>query len=410
MTPNRKVSFSALLGRLSVEEFVGAHWGRHPVHLRADPEMVESLIPTGGAEFFLSDVVELLKAGYAGESGAHHELAVGSRAEAEAMLSAGRTLCAGRIQRVVPNLERLCADTKLSLGTGAEVYASSYCSPPGGGFGLHFDCKHVFIVQVTGEKRWRYSSEGMIADPPCNLAVQSIERFNRQNGWSELARPREEGFTSHVLTPGDVLYLPPGTWHVARAESLSIGVTIAVSPLTSCALITEVLGEQLLANRDWRADVPLTRAHEDERGAMPDDLRLFFERRLDELRTLCSRLTPAHLHASWARKAVVRDSTVPAPVEADLHPRDRLRLVERASVRFARLALNGGPEVMVVFGPRQEVQLPLSCEALLHEIFERREFTASELLSSDPAETLDWGSLCSVLQSLGRAGVLVAAA
>lgn len=68
----------------------------------------------------------------------------------------------------------------------------------GGGVGPHFDSYDVFLIQVQGQRRWRI---GRMADARLRpgLPVKIIENFQPEQEW--------------VLSPGDMLYLPPGWAH-----------------------------------------------------------------------------------------------------------------------------------------------------------------------------------------------------
>jgi 50S ribosomal protein L16 3-hydroxylase len=77
----------------------------------------------------------------------------------------------------------------------------SYASD-GGSVGPHIDSYDVFLLQVAGRRRWRY---GRCARPVLRNGVplKMLQRFE----------PTE----SHLLEPGDMLYLPPGWAHEGAA-------------------------------------------------------------------------------------------------------------------------------------------------------------------------------------------------
>jgi 50S ribosomal protein L16 3-hydroxylase len=69
---------------------------------------------------------------------------------------------------------------------------------PGGGVGPHFDSYDVFLIQMSGRRRWRISEQKDLSLNP-NLPLKILQRFNVEQEWD--------------LEPGDMLYLPP---HVAH--------------------------------------------------------------------------------------------------------------------------------------------------------------------------------------------------
>jgi 50S ribosomal protein L16 3-hydroxylase len=74
----------------------------------------------------------------------------------------------------------------------------------GGGVGAHVDSYDVFLIQASGRRRWRVAPPGDFGfDPDAPLKI--LRRF----------RPT----ATHVLEPGDLLYLPPGWAH----EGIALG-------------------------------------------------------------------------------------------------------------------------------------------------------------------------------------------
>ena len=69
---------------------------------------------------------------------------------------------------------------------------------PGGGVGPHFDSYDVFLIQMSGRRRWRISKQKDLA-LNANLPLKILQNFKVEQEWD--------------LEPGDMLYLPP---HVAH--------------------------------------------------------------------------------------------------------------------------------------------------------------------------------------------------
>jgi 50S ribosomal protein L16 3-hydroxylase len=73
----------------------------------------------------------------------------------------------------------------------------SYATP-GGGVGPHFDSYDVFLLQASGQRRWRYGrQEDLTLDR--NAPVRLLARFTPEH--------------DVTLAPGDMLYLPPDYAH-----------------------------------------------------------------------------------------------------------------------------------------------------------------------------------------------------
>lgn len=78
---------------------------------------------------------------------------------------------------------------------------------PGGGVGPHFDSYDVFLLQASGQRRWRIGRQKDLTLQP-GVPLKILQNFE----------PEEE----YVLQAGDMLYLPPGYAHDGIAES-SVG-------------------------------------------------------------------------------------------------------------------------------------------------------------------------------------------
>ena len=81
----------------------------------------------------------------------------------------------------------------------------------GGGVGPHFDSYDVFLLQVSGRRRWRISSQAKLDLIP-DLPLKILSDFTPEEEW--------------VLEPGDMLYLPPQYAHdgVAEGECMTYSI------------------------------------------------------------------------------------------------------------------------------------------------------------------------------------------
>ena len=68
----------------------------------------------------------------------------------------------------------------------------------GGGVGPHFDSYDVFLIQMSGRRQWRISTQKDLSLNP-KLPLKILQKFQCEQEW--------------ILEPGDMLYLPP---HVAH--------------------------------------------------------------------------------------------------------------------------------------------------------------------------------------------------
>ena len=115
---------------------------------------------------------------------------------------------------------------------GGLPFAKLYASPADAGFAIHFDQYHVMVAQLSGSKRWRFSPAPVVDAPIASgkLDASGAPVWCDPHDGMPIARddgqlidpPDLDKLEEAVLTEGDFLYLPPGSWHVARALGHSL--------------------------------------------------------------------------------------------------------------------------------------------------------------------------------------------
>ncbi|HET8988252.1 MAG TPA: cupin domain-containing protein [Humibacillus sp.] len=134
---------------------------------------------------------------------------------------------------------------------GHPVQANAYVTPrQSTGFSDHYDVHDVFVLQVSGKKRWRLR-------PPVHPAPLRDEPWTDHRAAIAEASETEPAL-EFTLQPGDVLYLPRGWVHSATAlGGVSTHVTLGVhvwtrrhlaDALVAAALDTTSRDEQLRAS------------------------------------------------------------------------------------------------------------------------------------------------------------------
>jgi ribosomal protein L16 Arg81 hydroxylase len=153
---------------------------------------------------------------------------------------------------------RLCSalESFFHFPAGVNVYVTPRNSQ---GFPPHFDSHDVFVLQVEGAKSWRiYSREDM----PCGMDDSQLI-------------PREMlGAPLRVfrLTAGDLLYLPRGYVHEARAtDTSSVHVTVGVRSFTWTDLLSEMLVAASQENSELRKALPVGFMHSQEAVGLTAD-------------------------------------------------------------------------------------------------------------------------------------------
>lgn len=127
----------------------------------------------------------------------------------------------------------------------------SYATPRGG-VGPHFDFYDVFLIQVTGTRRWQI---GQFCDEQTELTIDGGNRI--------LAH--FEAQDTVVTNPGDVLYLPPRVAHWGEAITPSTTYSVGFRAPTAAEVLYD-LSIELEARGDSRAllDPPLATTRDNE--------------------------------------------------------------------------------------------------------------------------------------------------
>ncbi|MEU1023720.1 cupin domain-containing protein, partial [Streptomyces sp. NPDC005904] len=132
----------------------------------------------------------------------------------------GATLVLQALHRTWGPVTDFCSGLAAELGH--PVQANAYVTPPQNrGFDDHYDVHDVFVLQIAGTKRW------IIHEPVHPDPLRDQPWSDRRAAVAEAARG--EPHIDTVLAPGDVLYLPRGWLHAARARGeVSIHLTLGV--------------------------------------------------------------------------------------------------------------------------------------------------------------------------------------
>jgi hypothetical protein len=156
-------------------------------------------------------------------------------------LRGGATLVLDAVDELSEPVEELAKGLELLFRERVQVnlYAGWQTSR---GFDLHWDDHDVFILQVTGRKRW--SVYGQTRPYPL---VNDVEKAQK---------PEHEPLWEGTLEDGDLLYIPRGWWHVAvpLAEP-TLHLTVGVHNRTGLDLL-RWLSERLRASETFRRDLP----------------------------------------------------------------------------------------------------------------------------------------------------------
>lgn len=158
-----------------------------------------------------------------------------------AYLEAGHPLVWNRARGVAPGIDALSA--LLAEAFGAHVWPNVYATGTAGTpFDVHFDAHEVIALQCEGEKEWTLSE--VRVDRPLDAAemepaVKAALRARRD----EAARRTLCTFTAR---PGDLVYVPRGQFHNARAAAgRSLHVTFGIQLPSGFDVARRIVAERI---------------------------------------------------------------------------------------------------------------------------------------------------------------------
>jgi ribosomal protein L16 Arg81 hydroxylase len=146
------------------------------------------------------------------ETGA--ELMRVSPAKVKKILQEGATLNINHIELLDDRVAQFISQLQQIFGcrSQANLYVTTRTTP---GFDPHYDTHDIFVLQITGDKRWRWSTT-VVGEASPSLPSRAED--------APTAWDRDE-----VISGGDLIYLPRGTWHlVTGVNKPSLHLTISL--------------------------------------------------------------------------------------------------------------------------------------------------------------------------------------
>lgn len=176
-----------------------------------------------------------------------------SLSELASLLHSG-TLVFDSVQNVMPSAKIWCRELFAEFSCQITINAYFSAGPNASAFDAHFDQQDVFILQLEGEKEWRLWERDRVVNP--------IPGYPETKALTPPYLPADETI---LLTPGDLLYVPRGTWHWPRSlddnPSLHLTLTLVMpKPTDIVGWLGQVLGEEL----DARSSLPFSRYQREE--------------------------------------------------------------------------------------------------------------------------------------------------
>jgi hypothetical protein len=363
-------SLAGMLEPNAPGEFLDSIWGVNFLHVRGRAGRFARMMPWGRLSEILSRQrldfprLRLVRDGKSLPVSSYLRHATGGRqkttiprlksAGLARELREGATLVLDAVDELSEPVEALAKGLELLFRERVQVnlYAGWQTSR---GFDLHWDDHDVFILQVTGRKRW--SVYGQTRPSPL---VNDIEKAQKPGH-----APLWEG----TLEDGDLLYIPRGWWHVAvpLAEP-TLHLTVGIHNRTGLDFL-RWLSEALRACETFRRDLPRL-ATVSERAAHNARLR-------EELLTAWDDSAIERYYEDLDARAEPRARVGLPWVAPDAAPPEACTVVRLLAPRPFRLEAAGGTVEFDSMGHRwrfAEDALPV-----LRALSERRACTVAEL-------------------------------
>ena len=293
----------------------------------------------------------------------------------------GATLVLNALHRMHPPVARFCRELAAELGHPTQCNA--YLTPAGQhqGFDFHHDTHDVFVLQVSGRKRW------IVHEPVVRLPLPK-----QSQAGAHLVPEGAEPLLDVELEAGDCLYLPRGYVHAALTTDVdSVHLTVGVLSTTWYDVLTDAVS---LAGREeqFRDALPVQPSVDEQ---LPDFLRrvaAWFESLPPEdvaaaVAPRLARAVPPEPVSLLATAAAVRDLSESTP----LRPRTGLGATLRSE-----------GESVVLTAPGRTITLPAFTAPAL------RRLLAGPCTPGDLPE-LDAGSALVLARRMLREGIVLPA-
>jgi lysine-specific demethylase/histidyl-hydroxylase NO66 len=227
------VTLASLLSPTTVQSFLNTVWAKSPFLAKSDQrERFGGLLNLAEFEFLLSSVAApgwLSFVSGVVRPPSREQLTRDGTLDVAAIYKAvadNQSLLLTKVHRLHSGTGTLCRRLAADFRSAGVVLrkpirANAYYTPPRSqGFDPHYDDHDVLVLQLHGEKRWRIYGEAV--KWPRKPMLDALDK--------EFLRSKAQELT---LLPGDVLYIPRGFVHEAKAwDTSSLHLTFSVDVAT----------------------------------------------------------------------------------------------------------------------------------------------------------------------------------
>lgn len=320
--------------------------------------------------------------------------------EARSVVEGGGTVYSMEIQQCIPELSMLVNQLKADLDYPGPIANDGFWSSAGFGLDLHYDLTTAFTLQIEGSKCWRVGHRPAVPGPKeRGFAMQG--RCYTVSG-APLPMPEPADFMEIVLEPGDVLYVPAGTWHEAKGVEECFAITFKLPAFDVWEqLIAPVLRSLLPDTADWRRAPP---------GRATLELSEYLKGRRVEVAAALEQLAvgSAPLGTAWS-EAVGRDQAGFRTAERQgdvrpLQPSERLAVSRAHPLTVTTVKSPSGADEVVLFHGATRAHLGVERLPFAQKIVSVKSFTVEEATTWDGSRSAE--GVRELLAKLLRLGML----
>jgi len=247
---------------LDKPEAVLQSWPHEPLLNRHGPSKFDELVTLAEVERLIEydclpmHNLRLVKGGKVVAKTDYSEGDILRRGALRQHLAVGDTLQIRSIETLLPSIRILCDD--LRVDTGYETRAHAFLTPPGRrGLHRHYDSHVTLVLQIAGHKVWPVYRP-FVKDPVRNYQSFPLMGFTREQ---EILMETTAPYSTYILKPGDVLWLPRGWIHspyTERDES-SLHITVNIIECTNhrlAEMVAQAALRKSLADDRLRLEIP----------------------------------------------------------------------------------------------------------------------------------------------------------
>jgi hypothetical protein len=178
-----------------------------------------------------------------------------ARSEARSRYLNGESIYILGLDRTVKPLRDLCNGLAADLALNpADVTVQAWAAGAPTSVGMHFDLDYNFNLQVTGRKHWRTAPNDLVPNPIKSYHVTPGDVFVNDAG-RKLPSEMPEDAQNWLAEPGDVVYVPRGTWHATCTTEATFAMAFVVLARTWADHVVVALKDRLHADPRWRERV-----------------------------------------------------------------------------------------------------------------------------------------------------------